>query len=862
MATTLFFQGRVTATPGSYSITDPSALETAGLSAKGIVALLGTAEGGIPVTAGMEAADFMIATRPEHVRKLFAAGDLREAGAMLYDASSDSDIQGSPQKVIFMKTNQSTPSSITLSNALGQVGIVTSEDYGAATGQIAISQATASPGKTLSVVKADQTETATNIGGNNVLNLEYIPSPGLGWETMVAQVVSSGIRAIGTRTDVGEVDQLAAITLATAGTKVTVTATTADANKTATIYGLDTSNIPQRETLTLINGTVIGNKTWNRVDGCAMSATPAGAVTIKEATGAVLLITQTGQQYRGVIPTATMFVAGQPLSLVLDSGSSTPEVVIWGRNAAGVTISERVVLTGSVWKATTSSWSAIDWIVLGQLPAARTLTTGAVAAATSNAVQVTIKQAADYMNARQIAGPYGFIMTLEVSNQGFLVADLDLTAALVSDASPTGVSIYGAAAEFKADLWAVLSFFNTVSQLTSMVKTAFQAELTDVTITPSAATFTISAGTQSAIYTSGPGTAADVQAGLVAAWNNNPLLAARGLASAKSTNIVEIASAMPTPLAISVGAGLATAVIQTISGVGSVPSNFTTTYLTGGSEGVATFTDYQNALNLLKKIRVNSVVVLSPDPAVAAALDAHCAFMCGIGRSERDGFVGIMNAGLTGVPTKTETKTQITAINSRHIRAYAQAVDRYDTIGNKVRFMPPFQAVLAAGMQASAAVGTSLTHKYAKVLSIAQDVSWNPIDDSDEMINAGLSFMEAVDGKGIRVVRNVTTWLKDNNLAFIEGSVNEAVNFAVYEFRGAMEVAVGKPGFSGTISAAKGVAGNKLSSLLDENAIVAWQALSLESILDVLEVSVQIAPVIPINFVLSTVHLVTIRQAA
>ena len=115
---------------------------------------------------------------------------------------------------------------------------------------------------------------------------------------------------------------------------------------------------------------------------------------------------------------------------------------------------------------------------------------------------------------------------------------------------------------------------------------------------------------------------------------------------------------------------------------------------------------------------------------------------------------------------------------------------------------------------------------------------------------------------GRRIVRNVTTHLSTNNIAFTEGSVNEAVNFAVFNFRTNLEFAVGKKGFAGTVTAAQSVAINTLGLLVDETVLTAFRSLDIELIVDVMEVSVEIAPVIPINFVASTVHLVTIQQAA
>lgn len=297
--------------------------------------------------------------------------------------------------------------------------------------------------------------------------------------------------------------------------------------------------------------------------------------------------------------------------------------------------------------------------------------------------------------------------------------------------------------------------------------------------------------------------------------------------------------------------------------LGGAPSNTTSdVFLSGGVEGTSTFTDWQNALNKLKDIYVNSIVVLTGDPAVHAALSSHCNYMCGIGRKERDGFVGLMNTALTDVPTKTEAKSQIIDLNTRHIRAFAQAIERYNTDGDREEFPTYYHAAIAAGMQAGSPIGTSLTFKYENILNFRQDSTWNPIDDAEEMIQAGLCFCEYVDGVGRRIVRNITTHLSSNNIAFSEGSVNEAVNYACYTLRTNLERAVGKQGFAGTINATKGEAIGTLGLLKDENIIIASRSLAVDLAVDVLEVSVEIAPIIPINFVPTTIHLVTVAQTA
>ena len=292
---------------------------------------------------------------------------------------------------------------------------------------------------------------------------------------------------------------------------------------------------------------------------------------------------------------------------------------------------------------------------------------------------------------------------------------------------------------------------------------------------------------------------------------------------------------------------------------GMPPDNFAPAiWLTGGTEGVTTTQHYQDALDLLRDIDVSTIVPLTGDDAVHTALNAHCIYMSGPGKSERDGIVGL--AGTTSpfaLPTKNQIRDKVLVLNSRHLRACGQTISRYNTAGTLTVFEPWYQAVILAGMQAGSSLGTSLTRKVANVVSIAQDSTWTPSADSNAMIQLGLCFMES-HRTGTRVVRNITTYLQDNNLAFTEASVNEAANFAVFNLRNSLDETVGKKGFAGTLAATRGAAVAILNIMQSEGVIVRWQALTIELQADTLVVAVEIAPIIPVNFVTATVHLVTI----
>jgi len=766
MPTSIFFNGRLISIPGSYSVVDASGLEQVGLGAVGIVAVLGTGEGGKPANEISELKDFIVITKPEQGQSIFRSGDLREVIPMLFAPAKDPSILGGAVQVVVMKVNPATRSSATLSNGSGNCMLVESADYGAFTGQVNLSIADGTvQGKKVTIIFEDTTEAGDDIGGDHLFNLKYT-NPGNGWTTMTGQVKASGIiECMATRTAMTGKD--GDITDSAGDHTVTVVSGAAgDTTQQVVVYGLDVSNNPQQETLNL-NGTtpVVGTKVFKTASvwGGKIIGTTAGAVVVSETTGATIMtITAGSGTSKGLYLGQCMYGAGA-VTLVAD-GATTKIALVVGTSATGAAQMEKFTLTGAVPVVGTAVWSEITAIVLGDVEVARAITASGKAATTSATVQTTLQKCADYFNARYIATVGGYTFTLNTGMTTFDPADLDVMTSSVSILSPADPG-------FHADLWAVIDWIN----------------------------------------------------------DNSQYAVASAIAGAKD----------------------------------GAPSNTSApVFLSGGSEGTTLATHWQAALNLLKKAYVNSVVVLTGDPAIHAALDAHCAYMCGIGRMERDGFAGAMNAGLDDVPSKTEFKTQAVDLNSRHVRLCGQAIERYNVAGERTEFMPPFQAAVLAGMQSGGPVGQSLTHKYANVLSLRQDTSWNPTDDAEEMIQGGCCFMEAMEGIGRRVVRNITTYLVDDNIAYCEGSVNQAVNFAVYSFRTNMEWAVGKQGFAGTINACKGLAIGTLGLLVDEGILVAYQSLDIELIVDVLEVSIQIAPIIPINFVKNTIHLVTIAQSA
>jgi len=280
--------------------------------------------------------------------------------------------------------------------------------------------------------------------------------------------------------------------------------------------------------------------------------------------------------------------------------------------------------------------------------------------------------------------------------------------------------------------------------------------------------------------------------------------------------------------------------------------------LEGGIEGVTGFANWQSALDGLRTEDVNTVVVLTDDAAVHAAVVAHCVYMAGAGKNDRDSILG----EATGT-TLAQAKAAALALNTRHASLCIQTVDRYNSAGVQETFPPYFTACLAAGMESGVFPGTPITQRFVNVLEFAGDTSYTPTDDGDDLIESGVMLLERVPNRGVRWLRAVTTHLIDDNIAYVERSTNKAVNYAIREFRRRLEFIAGKPGFAGTLNAAKSAAIQVLGELVDLGAITSWQNLTLELASDVLDVDVEIAPVVPVNFVRTTLHLVpTLLSAA
>lgn len=760
MPTSIFFNGRRIVVPQVASRIDASALDAVGPSAVGIVALIGTAEGGEPLTVDVE----NDLTNPQGAQDQYRSGDLRTGALFAFNPSQDEAIPGGAQRVIPIKVNPSTQSTAQLAddNAAASVDL-TSRDWGQFTEQINIDVGTGTnQGKQIVIVFENDTETFDDVGGDAAMDLLYTPGAD-GYDTALGAVSATTFDITATKAEAGLTAEIASVSPAGFPSAVDVVSSSAgDTTQRVTIYGI-AGGVATQETVTL-NGTTnvqTTTATWTKILGIVMDAAAVGTVTVSDFPVATTIATLAPATLtRGVVLLTNAPAAGV-VTMSIDADTAV-DAALFGLSSAGAQQGEAFDMTTGNTTPVTGSVAfsgELTVLALGEVAGARTITISLTAVQTSNSIFDTVQKLVDRLNS--INGLTA--QALATNSSTLLVAELDYSPA---------TSLVGAAADFFADLNAFIVAINQGSQF---------------------------------------------------------------MTAARAT-----------------GASL-------------VPANTASpVFLAGGIEGTATITEYQSAFRLLKKRRANIIVPLTRDPAVHALLLEHLIFRAGEGQSEANGYVGIGTAGGAG-ETLSNYRTQLQTLNTRHISGISEEVQRFDPITGEATWYPPhFLAAIAAGMQAGSAIGEPLTRKIINALDVRNDSSWSREDDAEILLDSGAMFTESIDGVGIRWVRSLTTFLQSDNVVFTEMSANESANQAVFDLRRALDQKIGDRALASSVGVIKGIAIDTLERLVTDEIIAGFkpETLTVEQVGDVFPVSVEIAPIVPINFIPITVHLVPLQSAA
>ena len=471
----IYFNGRLISIPGAYSEVDASGLEVVGLTASGIVACLGTAEGGKPYTEIGESdvkTQLQVATNPQKPFDFYRSGHLREAGPILFSPSDDDDIQAGAQEVVYVKVNPATQSTAEFANAGGNALKLTSADWGYFTTQIQVEIGSGTAqGKMLTLTFEDTEEVFDDVGGDNLFTLTYAATtPANGYTTVTATVTAAAIYTEFTLDRAGLDADIA--NQVTATQAVELISDNAGDDQTVTVYGTDTSDEAQSEVLT-VNGTTVvaGTKTWNEIHGAVISAAPAGTVTVRNLSAGTTIVTlDSGNLTKGLQVMSDVSVAGEILDVVRDA-AGTERLTIVGQNASGGVQLETVQLNGTTTVQTTGTWSAITYLAHGAVAAAGTVTVDAKSVNSPFNGNETVQKAADRFN-----GTPGYTFTIITGSTGFLMENLDYASAV----NVKGPAVPG----FVADLYAIIEKLNLESALVTAERVSGGSGAPDNTTAP------------------------------------------------------------------------------------------------------------------------------------------------------------------------------------------------------------------------------------------------------------------------------------------------------------------------------------------------------------------------------------------
>jgi hypothetical protein len=294
---------------------------------------------------------------------------------------------------------------------------------------------------------------------------------------------------------------------------------------------------------------------------------------------------------------------------------------------------------------------------------------------------------------------------------------------------------------------------------------------------------------------------------------------------------------------------------------GAAPANVNWTYASGGSNGITTNDDWQTAFDVLKTMKVDLILLLTSDASIHSMGDGHVAYMSGPnGKSERRQFVGgalqNWNNPASRVASLDALKTAAKNLNSDLTVHAGLGCYQYAPNGKPKLYPAYITAAMYAGIAAGSRPTMPLTRKYLKCLGLEANLQ---VTEAGDLIDAGIAapFPDPVQGAGYVISRQVTTWGKDNDIYRIEFSVGRGADYTASQVRKRHELMAGSEGDEGMDATIVNVTNGVLQDMLTAKMIRSYDSKATQLRVDNLSryVDYSAAPILPINWIFSTYHL-------
>jgi hypothetical protein len=290
-----------------------------------------------------------------------------------------------------------------------------------------------------------------------------------------------------------------------------------------------------------------------------------------------------------------------------------------------------------------------------------------------------------------------------------------------------------------------------------------------------------------------------------------------------------------------------------VANAGAAPNTLPATYLSGGSDGVITNTQWSNAFTTLQGLDAQWIVPVSGDQSIVAMADAHVQFMSTVGKKERRAICGT-TLGTSDATAISDAK----ALDSDRTSLLHIGYYNYDANGTLTLYSPYLTAALVAGGFSGLGPGTPMTNKALAVRGFERYLK-NPTD-TDALLDGGVMPVEQAD-KGFIVTQSISTWLINSSFYRREQSCGAAGDYTSRNLRQALDVLRGSKSDPNLLARAISITHTTCTELakpepLGPGVLVGdansppFQNITAKVVGDALYVTVQASLVIPNNYIL------------
>jgi len=290
-----------------------------------------------------------------------------------------------------------------------------------------------------------------------------------------------------------------------------------------------------------------------------------------------------------------------------------------------------------------------------------------------------------------------------------------------------------------------------------------------------------------------------------------------------------------------------------------IPDNLTVTYLTGGSEGSYTATEWTASLVALESENIQFISTPDSDSAVHAAIKSHCETMSSVtGKKERQFLVGSAWKSGTVDTMITSATSAAVALNSKFGMYVFNGGTQYDAYGTIQNYGGSYVACMLMGVKMALAINEPLTFKELNLIELEWKLSES---QTETLLKNGVATVNYGPNGVPRLVRQFNTY-QTNDLKYNEFSAVTEMLFVSRDLREYMEDQfVGRPGVAVTGGVLKGAAESRLATyedigvfVKDPNTGQAWWNVVVSLASDTVYVDYDANITMPVNFIFVTNH--------